>query len=283
MIFLFLLVGIAVFFIWAVHPSSDSRTRLEPYRHIRFAHRGLWDSRRTIPENSMAAFRRAVSNNCAIELDVHLTKDGKLAVFHDDNLKRMCGRPESIEQLTWDEISQLSLQETKHHIPLFSDVLREVRGKVPLLIELKLPNLNTAICPLVYAALQNYSGPYLIESFNPMGLGWFKKHAPEVIRGQLASKYSPGVKVPLILRMLSASLLVNLVSRPHFVAYDIHTTDGMGCKLNRRFFHVPMFGWTIRSQQEYERYSTRFDGVIFERFLPVPAEEEVCTQEEKNA
>ena len=57
------------------------------------------------------------------ELDVHLTKDGRLAVYHDTNLIRVCGVNEEIENLTWDEISQLRLLDTDARIPEFSQVL----------------------------------------------------------------------------------------------------------------------------------------------------------------
>ena len=81
------------------------------------------EGKKIIPENSMAAFRIAVKHGFGAELDVHLTKDGRLAVYHDTNLIRVCGVNEEIENLTWDEISQLRLLDTDARIPEFSQVL----------------------------------------------------------------------------------------------------------------------------------------------------------------
>lgn len=265
LIFLFCLY---MFFVWAVHPASDSRIRMKPFLQTKFAHRGLWDMSRGIPENSMPAFKRAVKNGYAIEFDVHLTADNKLVVFHDSSLARMCGVQGKIEDMTWEELSSLKLMNTDCHIPLFSEVLAEVDGKVPLLIELKLPSTDTKMCPFVYEELKNYNGKYLIESFNPFALCWFKKNAPEVLRGQLASKDSQSESVPYILRLVSAALLVNLLSRPNFIAYNIQTKFGIGYRLNRDVYKVPVFAWTVRSGDEYKKVLPEYDGVIFERFLP---------------
>jgi glycerophosphoryl diester phosphodiesterase len=267
-LFLVFIFCLSVFFIWAVQPASDSRVRMKPFLKTNFAHRGLWDMSCGIPENSMPAFKRAVKSGYAIEFDVHLTKDNKLVVFHDSSLMRMCKDAGKIEEMTWEELSKLSLMDTQYRIPLFSEVLEEVDGKVPLLIELKLPSTNTRMCPYVYEQLKNYKGQYLIESFNPFALCWFKKNAPEVLRGQLASKDSQSESIPYVLRLVSAALLVNLLSRPNFIAYNIQTKFGMGFRINRNMFRVPIFAWTVRDGDEYKKVLPKYDGVIFEKFLP---------------
>ena len=266
--FLIFAVCLWLFFAWAVHPAIDSGTKMKPFLRTKFAHRGLWDMSKGIPENSMPAFRRAVENGYAIEFDVHLTSDNKLVVFHDSNLMRMCGVQGKIEDMSWDEISKLRLAGTFCRIPLFSEVLEVVDGKVPLLIELKLPSTDTKLCDFIYEQLKDYKGKYLIESFNPFALHWFKKNAPDIIRGQLASKDSQSESIPYILRLVSASLLVNLLSRPNFIAYNIQTKFGMGFRINKKVYHVPVFAWTVRSGEEYEKVLPEYDGVIFEKFLP---------------
>lgn len=266
--FLIFMICISLFFTWAVHPASDSKTRMKPFLQTKFAHRGLWDMTQGIPENSMPAFKSAVENGYAIEFDVHLTADDKLVVFHDSSLMRMCKVQGKIEEMTWEELSRLTLADTQHRIPLFSEVLEEVNGKVPLLIELKLPSTDTRMCSFVYEQLKEYKGKYLIESFNPFALCWFKKNAPEILRGQLASKDSQSESIPYILRLVSASLLVNLLSRPNFIAYNIQTKFGFGFKINRNVYRVPIFAWTVRSREEYTKVLPEYDGVIFERFIP---------------
>ena len=91
--------------------------------HRLFAHRGLFDPGEGIPENSMPAFERAVLCGYPIELDVQVTKDNKIVVFHDYTLGRMCGIDLPLETKTYEELQKLSLQNTGEKIPLFSDVL----------------------------------------------------------------------------------------------------------------------------------------------------------------
>lgn len=125
------------------------------------AHRGYFD--KYIPENSMTAFIRCVDKNIPIELDVHLTKDKRVVVFHDYNLFRMTGINKNIEDITYNEIKKLKLGKTNEHIPLLEDVLKKVGNRVYILIELK----NKIIGPLedeLLKVVQNYSN-YAFQTF----------------------------------------------------------------------------------------------------------------------
>ena len=108
-------------------------------------------------------------------------------MFHDDTLNRVCGVDSRVDEKTYDELSKISLCGTTQTIPLFSEVLKTVRGRGPLIVELKNGKRNEELCEKTYALLEKYSGEYCIESFNPFIVRWFKKNAPEVIRGQLAN------------------------------------------------------------------------------------------------
>lgn len=181
-----ILLLIPALYFFAVWPRTSRKEQMQRYEHTLFAHRGYHCASQGIPENSMSAFRAAISQGYGIELDVHLTLDGKLAVFHDDDLLRVCGSKDSIENLTYKELERYRLFDTKEHIPLFTDVLSLVNGQVPLLIEMKIPSSATDICSVLCETLKSYHGPYLVQSFNTMGLRWFRLHAPEVLRGQLS-------------------------------------------------------------------------------------------------
>lgn len=126
---------------------------------VRFAHRGLHDPNQGIPENSMAAFRRAVEHGFGAELDVHLMADGNLAVVHDSSLKRVCGADVFIEDLTAEDLKDYPLMGTAERIPLFRDVLALFEGKTPLVIELKVERGNAnALTDRVMAALEGGTG-----------------------------------------------------------------------------------------------------------------------------
>lgn len=164
----------------------EKREILNELLKWRYAHRGL-HSKPEIPENSMTAFRRAVTEGFGIELDVHLTKDGKLAVIHDSSLRRTCGIDINIEDITLKEAQIYFLEKSNEVIPDLSEVLGAVEGRVPLIIEIKTAGKNHAeLIDAVMKLLSEYEGLYCLESFNPVAVGYLKKSFPDVVRGQLA-------------------------------------------------------------------------------------------------
>ena len=152
------------------------------------AHRGLFNNV-DIPENSLPAFVKARENNFAIELDVQMSSDGVLVVFHDDTLKRMTGAEGLLCEKTFEELRQLRLLDTDCQIPTFEEFL-QAAGGVNLVVEIKTHKNIGPLEQKVVDALANYNGNYSIESFNPYIVRWFKVHAPHIIRGQLATDLS---------------------------------------------------------------------------------------------
>ncbi|MGI6011407.1 MAG: glycerophosphodiester phosphodiesterase family protein [Ruminococcus sp.] len=234
-----------------------------------YAHRGLWSAKEKMPENSLPAFHRAVDCGCAIELDVHLTKDGQAVVFHDNSLKRMCKEEGYIWDYTYEELQKFSLGNTSEKIPLLSQVLELVNGQVPLLIELKTRRLDTGVCSVADSLLSDYSGEYCIESFSPLILHWYKKHRPSVIRGQLSCRFGSDAGLPAPLLFLSEHLMFNWYGRPDFIAYEFYRGIRLfNLKILRGLFKTPTFAWTIQSQKELTASQKYYDSVIFDRFVP---------------
>ncbi|MGI6117504.1 MAG: glycerophosphodiester phosphodiesterase family protein [Bilifractor sp.] len=262
--------GLFLLFLWLIHPDRKERGKCLSFGRKNFAHRGLWDLKQGIPENSLPAFRLAVKHGYGIELDVHLTKDEKLAVFHDDTLIRICGVSGSCEEKTFEELQTLNLSDTGQKIPLLGDVLKIVDGKVPMLIELKVSGIRYRLCEKVMELLSDYPGEFLIESFNPFVLWWFRRRYPEIPRGQLSTKYSPSFQMNPLIKIASTSLVENALSRPHFIAYNHKTDTGLGFTLCRSLYHVPCFAWTVRSEKDALSCGDRYDAIIFEHYLPEP-------------
>ena len=184
------IIAVVVLYFWAISPRRDKNRRriCLSYAEWDYAHRGLWDMEQNIPENSLPAFERAMRENEAIELDVHLTKDRQLVVIHDSSLQRLCGVNGTVEHKTYAELSQLTLCGTAYGIPLLKEVLQTVQGQVPLLIEVKtLQGRDTTICSVLYKELEFYNGTFLIESFNPYIIRWFRLKTPHILTGQLAA------------------------------------------------------------------------------------------------
>lgn len=242
-------------------------TRARAWKGKLFAHRGLHGEGRA--ENALRAFEAACAAGYGIELDVHFSRDGQLIVFHDDNLVRMCGDSRRPEELTVAELRQLSLQPTGEKIPTFDEVLELVDGRVPLLVEIKNCKNIAALTDAVCARLSRYQGAYLIESFNPLCLMRLKKIAPQVVRGQLVSSREDTAQTtgPALAVALSC-LLLNVLSRPDFVAYNIADTKSLAPRLQRALYHTPMAAWTVRDERQLALAAERGDMVIFEHILP---------------
>lgn len=265
-ILILLCVCIALFYLYAILPRFSEKERMEKYRHVMFAHRGYHNAEKGIPENSMKAFQAALSHGYGIELDIHLTLDGYLVVFHDDTLKRVCGCSGSVEKMTYKELKNCRLLGTDEQIPLFKDVLSLVNGQVPLLIELKIPTSSLKVCEVLYQDLQGYTGKYLVQSFNAMGLLWFRTHAPEILRGQLSSRLTKTkAKEPWILRYLTENLLFNILGRPDFISYKLTDLPKAPVDFLINVFHTPIAVWTLRTKETLKEGILHYDIQIFEK------------------
>lgn len=220
----------------------------------------------------MAAFARAVEAGYGIELDLHLTRDGKLAVIHDASLKRTCGVNLKIEDLTLAEARDYPLEESDERIPEFCDFLRLVDGKVPLVVELKAEGRNEkALTDAAMRALADYTGLFCVESFSPAVVDYLKKAYPAVVRGQLAGALNKEKKTITRLQdILLKNLLVNLAGRPDFVAYRFEDRDEPAF----RHFKGAKFMWTIRSYEDLKICEAWGAAPIFEQFEPKERERE---------
>lgn len=265
-IVLSILVTLAVAYLILSAPRRQSERVGMEKLNVDYAHRGLWGD--NIPENSIPAFAAAAANGYGIELDVQLSSDGDVVVFHDYTLKRMCGDDVRLSSLRGAELSWRRLVDTEYTIPLFEDVLKAVKGRVPILIELKGESGNTELCEAVSRILGHYDGKVCVESFNPYLLGWFKKHSPRTARGLLYTdvmKKSTGNKKN---DFILTSMISNIIARPDFIAVDEKCLDYFPVKLMMKFHKLTTFVWTARSMESYTRYRTMRLKSIFEGFLP---------------
>ncbi len=228
------------------------------------AHRGLHNE--SIPENSLGSFRKALEAGIACELDVRMTKDCRLVVFHDKSLLRMCGVDADISEFTYEQLSAFRLGESDEKIPLLSEVLKLVNGKIPLLIEIKHGAPFGVLEKRLYHMLKKYKGEYAVQSFNPLSLLWFRIFAPDVCRGQLISLYKNSDKKEYILRKICAMPIVwKLISKPCFVACDLRT---MSLETAFRIVDIgaDIFTWTASSPELIQSASVFSKTVIAENF-----------------
>lgn len=242
---------------------------LEALRGWSYAHRGLHGN--GLPENSMAAFRAALEKGYGIELDIHLMKDGQLAVIHDSSLKRTAGADGMIEDLTAETLSSFRLEGTEETIPLFSQVLALCAGKVPLILELKTAKGNhAALTQALKAAMEDYRGAYCVESFDPRCVHALKKLWPEAIRGQLSENFlktNPS-HMPRPIQFLMTFLLTNFLTRPDFIAYKFSDRKHLSAAISRKLWGLQGVSWTLKNQTEYDTAVKEGYLPIFEGFLP---------------
>ncbi|MBQ7850305.1 MAG: glycerophosphodiester phosphodiesterase [Clostridia bacterium] len=268
------LICICVFLIvyaWLVHPNMARRSFAE-FKPYDYAHRGLWNTNdpgeANRPENSLAAFRAAAEKGYGMELDVHLTTDGRLVVHHDDSLKRLTGTDIVIGRSTLAEVRACRLPNGEP-VPTFDEVLDAVACRVPLIVEVKVEGNADALSRAVYERMQRYDGLWCMESFDPWAVRWFRKNAPEVLRGQLAfNAAGKGATWKLWWRNIGiASMIQNVWSRPDFIAFDAKS-ERPWClpMLLLRWMRPAFVAWTVRSQQDMDALRSRYDLQIFEKF-----------------
>ncbi len=242
---------------------------LENLRGWNYAHRGLHSE--GVPENSLAAFRAAVDHGYGAEFDVHLLKDGGLAVIHDSKLRRTTGLEGKVEDLTTRDLEYCFLEGTEETIPNFRQVLEVFRNKTPIIIELKPEGNNVAaLCEAACAAMDGYEGIWCMESFDPRVVYWLRKNRPEIIRGQLSENYlrKPQNKLPTILKFLLSRNLENFLCRPDFIAYDFPTRKILSNPMCRKIWGVEAVTWTLRTPEEHEIALKEGWIPIFENYLP---------------
>ena len=263
-----ILLIVVVLYLFAIKPRTSGQPDYRPLYGTYYAHRGLHDNEGAAPENSMAAFRKAVEGGYGIELDVQLTKDRIPVVFHDETLQRVCGVSGNVRDYTYEELQQFRLCKSEERIPLFADFLKLVDGQVPLIIEIKIHEDVNTVCTKVDELLKDYQGVYCIESFHPMAVKWYKAHRPEVIRGQLSGDLSQPGKPESFQYMLVHYLITNVFCRPDFIAYNHHNKNNLSREICRRGYGALSVAWTIKSQAELDRCRGDYDLFIFEGFIP---------------
>lgn len=232
-------------FLIAANPGG----RAKAFHEQAFAHRGLHDE--SIPENSLTAFEKAVEAGYGIELDVRFTKDDQIVVCHDDDLKRVMGIEKKVSETELGELRKLFFPGTEECVPLFSEVLSLVNGRVPILVEIKNCARIKELTERTAMMLREYKGPYLTESFDPRSLMYLRKCAPEMVRGQLVTK--PGSYENGFQKLVLPNLLLNVIARPDFIACDLEWEKGLSVRIDRGLFGAGTAMWTVRKRDDVRK------------------------------
>lgn len=232
------------------------------------AHRGLHNFE--FPENSVPSFENAIKHGFAIELDVRLTEDHTVVVFHDEKLSRMTDCDGYVSTLNSSSLADIKLNKTEYGIPTFEKTLETVNGKVPVLIEIKKAVQSFALEEKLLDMLKSYNGDYAVQSFSPYSMQFFYKNAPQILRGQLASYFHHGdIDMSHRDKVRLKKLKFNDLSHPDFIAYNVNNLPNKYV----RNTGLPVVGWTVKSELQAQKMSDKCDNYIFEGFVPKTEDE----------
>jgi glycerophosphoryl diester phosphodiesterase len=246
--------------------ASSSRRPLPAWlTRAPIAHRGLHDAKN--PENTCAAFEAALARGYAIELDIHVLADGEVIVFHDDDLVRAAGVKRALRQETRSSIRAHRVFGSAEAIPSLRDVLTLVDSRVPLLIEIKAGAFDPASGPPILALLSAYAGPFAIQSFNPWALAYFRQRAPWILRGQLGGPLRED-DLSVVERVASQRLVTWLISRAHFVNYDLRALPDPWVTAVTRAVSLPLLAWTVRSEEDKHKAEALHVNYVFDHVRP---------------
>ncbi|MCD4511681.1 glycerophosphodiester phosphodiesterase [Brucella pseudogrignonensis] len=224
------------------------------------AHRGLHDLNKERWENTLAAFDAAAKAGFAIECDVHLTKDGGVIVFHDDDLKRLTGREGRISDLTLAEATELHTGGTADRAPTLKQMLDLIAGRVPVVIELKgIEGRDDGLVAAVAKELASYKGQAAIMSFDHHLVRLFASDAPGIPGGLTAE----GTRTKDF--EAHFSMLAHQIS---FVSYNVHHLPNPFVSFVREKLALPVISWTVRDAEMKKHSDLNVDQITFEGFDP---------------
>lgn len=266
-------IGVLLLLIWfCVKPGRLSAAQAAPFYGVNHAHRGLYARDQSVPENSLPAFAAAAEKGYGMELDIQLSLDGEVVVFHDDTLARMCGIDGRVDAFPLARLREMPLAGTAERMPLLTEVFDTVAGKAPIIIELKTGPRNEELCrkglALMRAYQKQYGGAFCVESFDARIVAWFRKNAPDILRGQLTdSPRALGSGHP-VLDFIAGNLLSNVIARPQFIAHGPGRKTALA-RFAEACGAMPVY-WTAKPGDDAAALEEYYDAVIFEHYAPKP-------------
>ena len=224
------------------------------------AHRGLHDGNIRRFENSLSAFEEAVAGDYAIELDVHLSADGDVIVFHDETLDRLTAQTGPLAKRMAADLRQTRLGGTADRIPTLAETLERVAGRVPVVIEMKgsgarKPELAQAVAK----DLAGYGGPVAVMSFDHELIAAFRATGSPVPCGLTAE----GIGENALARHRKA-----LALGIDFVSYHVAALPNAFVTHVRDERGLPVITWTVRTPEDVETTYRHADQMTFEGFEP---------------
>jgi glycerophosphoryl diester phosphodiesterase len=233
------------------------------------AHRGLHNKSLGIIENTPSAFGAAIAGNYAIECDLQNTADGEAVVFHDDTLDRLTNESGRTDTRSTKALQRIAIRGSGDRMQTLGELLDQVSGKVPLVIELKSHwDNDVTLAARALQVLETYTGPYALMSFDPDMIAAIAELSPRTVRGITADRavhsYYKELPVP---QRIGLRYFAHLAStRPHFLSYCFQDLPFAPVQ-QFRAAGFPVITWTIRSKEEESEALRYCDQVTFEGYI----------------
>lgn len=235
------------------------------------AHRGLHDAAKGVIENTRAAFEAAIAGGFGIECDLQRSADDAAMVFHDFTLDRLTEASGRVDARNAADLAAIPFRQGRHGIETLPALLDLVRGRVPLVVEVKSrfdgdPRLARAAA----AAISGYAGPLVLKSFDPGVLAMLREAGARVPLGIVAMLAYEDAEAGLdeAGRFRLGNLLHLAESRPDFLSWHQASIPSAAPYLCRAGMGLPVMSWTVRDQATADRIRPHIDQIVFEGFLP---------------
>ncbi|UVF21795.1 glycerophosphodiester phosphodiesterase [Microvirga terrae] len=238
------------------------------------AHRGLHNKGEGVIENTVSAAEAAIARGFPIELDVQLTADNEAIVFHDFELNRLTGETGLVAERKLSDLSKIEIVGATggDRIPALTDYLATIAGRTPLVIEIKSKfNGDLRLTKRVIEILADYSGPFVVKSFDPDIVAHLRANAPNITRGFIG-ELEYGSKADSFLTPEMKHRMANLLhfsdTQPHFLSWRVKDIPCASTHLSRVLGNLPVMTWTVRTPEDRARAEKHANQMVFEGFLP---------------
>lgn len=221
--------------------------------------KGIYDNQTTF-ENTIESFSKAIKNNYQISFSLNITKDNKIIVYDNNDLTKLMNLKDKINSITYEELNYLC----SYHVPTLKEALDLIKGKVPIIINIKNKTKKNLLLKELIEELDNYNGEFALISKNVKVINWFNKNKPNYIIGEILTKR----------RSLSlVNFIINCLIVTDFKSININYYDIYKIKQIKEDFLV--LGYLINDQEKYLVYKDVFDNLMIDRLYELNMIEEI--------
>jgi glycerophosphoryl diester phosphodiesterase len=235
------------------------------------AHRAFHNAAERRIENTMSAVKAAIERGFAIEVDLQLSGDDEPVLFHDDTLDRLTEATGRLDRMALSALRNIRFRGGDDRIPTLDELLEEVAGRVPLVLELKSSwTGDRRLERHVAETLGDYAGPAAVMSFDPASMRAMRYLLPHIPRGLIADRFSEEdwPEIPAVYRFALRNLFAASYTAPNFIAYGVHALPASAPLMLKHIFNLPLLTWTVRTAEDRAVAKRWASQMIFEGFDP---------------